>query len=149
VSYVTAILLIVGFFVPGMQVLVLPAVLVALVNGLGLGALKNRIIKRSFEIEQATKPAEWNYMVARYENYLESFEDDKSSWSDVECKKMKAWVTLQKRAAKSDLLSELQVTRLKGLGIDLKPKVIASSAGSRAALYQVASENHQAQAAAA
>ncbi len=149
VSYVTAILLIVGFFVPGMQVLVLPAVLVALVNGLGLGALKNRIIKGSFELEQATKPAEWNYMVARYENYLESFEGEKSSWSDVECNKMKAWVKLQKRAVKSDLLSELQVTRLKGLGIDLKPKVIAPSAGSSAVLCQVASESHQAQAAAA
>ena len=116
-SYVSALLLTAGICVPGLQVLILPGVCIGLISALTLGLAKSRIIKHSFEVHQSIQPLEWNYMVARYENYQESFKDGKSSWPKKDRTRIKKWVKLQLTAVKRGLLTEAQVRRLEEIGI--------------------------------
>jgi hypothetical protein len=124
INYASAILLTLGICVPGLQVLILPAVGVGLINSLGLGLAKARIVKRSFDIHQSLGSFEWNYMVGHYENYLESFENGKSTWDRDDRRAVTRWVNLQQEAQKRGLLSVRQLERLRTLGIPLEPRVI-------------------------
>ena len=123
---VSSVMLIIGICVPGLGALILPGILVGLIGALGFGFAKTRIIRHRFDVHQSVKPVEWNYMSARYENYLESFEDGKSSWRWAERSNMKRWVKLQKSAAELGLLNDPQRERLGELGVEIKPLVPTS-----------------------
>lgn len=69
VSIVTAVLILMGLFMPGLNLLFIGALLIGSIANIALAYARSRIIQKQFKLIQALKPDTWNVMNALWRNH--------------------------------------------------------------------------------
>ena len=104
-------------FVPGLNMIFIPAMIFTIISCIGLSFAKNRILKKSFELHQSVIPDQWNFMYHSLRVYKQDYGDVKVSRNDGQHAALRSWISMQKEASKRGILSPEQRGKLERIGM--------------------------------
>lgn len=117
VAVVSAIGITAGMFVPGLNGVLIAAVIVGVIGAIALAYARHRIIKHRFKLLQSLQPGNWGLMYDLLEVYRADHGNINVSRKDSKYRGLHKWLSHQKDAQKCQLLAEEQINRLIKIGL--------------------------------
>lgn len=117
VAVASAVGIIVGLFVPTLNLVLISAIVLGAVGSLVLSYARYRVIKQRFELLQSTNPVQWNFMYDLLRVYKEEKNHVKVSKKDRAYKGLKKWLRQQHKAKKNRFISKKKIEKLQIIGV--------------------------------